>query len=199
MFAVPDQGCNHTNRANPTPETGGNANPFRLPLPSMPHMLPTMQYWLMKSEPRTFSIDDLKAAPDGVESWDGIRNYQARNFMRDDMRQGDRVLFYHSSCPTPGVAGLAEVAREAHPDHTAWDPESDYFDPKASPENPRWFMVAIRFVEAFPHIVPLAELRRVSTLRNMKLLQRGQRLSIQPVTKKEYETICRIGRSAASR
>lgn len=144
------------------------------------------QYWLMKSEPGTYSIDDLES--DGETSWEGIRNYQARNFMRDDMKKGDRVLFYHSNATPPGVAGIAEVSRESHPDRTAQDPDSSYYDEKASPEHPRWFMVAIRFVRKLPRVVPLAELKADPALGDMVVTGRS-RLSVQPVREAEFERV----------
>ena len=113
-----------------------------------------MNYWLMKSEPDEFSIDDLKACPNQTEAWHGIRNYQARNFMRDEMQIGDQVFFYHSSCKVPGIVGIAEVVKNAYPDSTAFDPESKYFDPKSDPTKPRWLRVDIRFVEKFNDIIP---------------------------------------------
>ena len=116
-----------------------------------------MRYWLMKSEPDVFGIEHLRAK--GVEHWDGVRNYQARNFMRDEMKVGDLILFHHSNAKPPGVAGVARVVREAYPDHTSWDPESYYFDPKSTPEQPRWFMVDVGYVETFPTFLPLDELR----------------------------------------
>ena len=147
-----------------------------------------MKYWLMKSEPGTFSLQDLKEAKNGTECWDGVRNYQARNFMRDEMKIGDRVLFYHS-VTNPSIVGTAKVVREAYPDHTAWDPESPYYDPKSSPENPRWMMVDIQFVQEFPHPLSLKEIHRIPGLENMMLLRKGIRLSIQPVTEEEYRII----------
>ena len=144
------------------------------------------RYWLMKSEPGTYSIDDLEM--DGETSWDGVRNYQARNFMRDDMKAGDRVLFYHSNAKPPGVAGVAEVSREGYPDPSAQDPSSDYFDEKASAEDPRWFMVNIRFVQKLPRIVPLAELKADPALDEMVVTGRS-RLSVQPVEKAEFEHV----------
>ncbi|HEX7118777.1 MAG TPA: EVE domain-containing protein [Longimicrobiales bacterium] len=144
------------------------------------------RYWLMKSEPGTYSIDDL--ARDGRTHWDGIRNYQARNLMRDEMRVGDEVLFYHSSTDRVGVVGLARVVREAYPDPTARDPNSKYFDPKASDEDPRWFMVDIEFVEKFDEIVPLATLKETPGLEKM-LVTTKSRLSIQPVTEREFEVV----------
>ena len=149
-------------------------------------------YWLMKSEPGTYSIDDLER--DGSTSWDGIRNYQARNFMRDDMREGDRVLFYHSNASPPGVAGVAEVVRESYPDHTAQDPDSDYYDEKASEEDPRWFMVDIRFVRKLPRVVPLAELKDEDALEGMVVTSRS-RLSVQPVDEEHFEHVVRMAES----
>ena len=150
-----------------------------------------MKYWLMKSEPGEFSIDDLKAAPGGETFWDGVRNYQARNFMRDDMKVGDGVLYYHSNCPETGVVGLATVCREAYPDHTAFDPEDKHYDPKSDPDNPRWCMVDIRFERKFERVILLRELRKYSDgpLRDMLLLRRGNRLSITPVTAGEWDFI----------
>ena len=147
-----------------------------------------MKYWLMKSEPGTFSLQDLKEAKNGTECWDGVRNYQARNFMRDEMKIGNHVLFYHS-VTNPSLVGTAKVVREAYPDHTAWDPESPYYDPKSSPENPRWIMVDIQFVQEFPYPLSLKEIRSLTGLEKMLLVRKGVRLSIQPVTEEEYRII----------
>ncbi len=144
--------------------------------------------WLVKSEPDCFSIEDLAAAPKQTTFWDGVRNYQARNFMRD-MKVGDRALYYHSGGVAPAVAGTAVVVREAYPDHTAWDPKNDHYDPKASADNPIWQMVDIRLESIFPTPIPLAELRTVPALRSMELLKRGSRLSVQPVTPGEFEAV----------
>lgn len=149
------------------------------------------KYWLMKSEPNTYSIDDL--ARDGRTHWDGVRNYQARNFMRDEMKVGDGVLFYHSNANPPGVAGIARVVREGYPDNTAQDPNSKYFDPKASPEDPRWFMVDIEFVEKFDELVPLETLRQTPGLEEM-LVTKKSRLSVQPVRPEEFEIVVGLGR-----
>ena len=146
------------------------------------------RYWLMKSEPKEFSIEDLAAQPDQTDHWDGVRNYQARNFMRDEMQVGDGVLFYHSRIK-PAVVGTATVARTGYPDHTAWDPQSSHYDPKSSPENPIWFMVDLRFATRFKHPLALAELRRIPGLENMTLLRRGNRLSVMPVTAEEFHII----------
>lgn len=148
------------------------------------------RYWLMKSEPSTYSIEDLRR--DGRTGWEGVRNYQARNFMRDDMRPGDGVLFYHSNATPPGVAGIARVVRAGYPDETALDPASHYFDPKATPEEPRWYRVDIEFVEAFPELVPLAALHEVPGLENM-LVTKKSRLSVQPVTEAEFEIVRALG------
>ena len=145
-----------------------------------------MRHWLMKSEPDAYSIDDLAA--DGSTHWDGVRNYQARNLMRDEMEVGDKVLYYHSRLRPPGVVGLAQVVREAYPDHTSWDPDSEYFDPKASPDDSRWVMVDIAFVRKFPRMVTIDELRQYPELSGMVLLNRS-RLSVQAVTPEQYEFI----------
>jgi len=145
-----------------------------------------MNYWLMKSEPSTFGIDDLAAMPQQTEHWDGVRNYQARNMMRDQMRVGDQILFYHSNCKPPGIVGIAEVVREAYPDHTAFDPEAHYHDPKSDPENPRWFMVDVKLVRTFAEIIPLDLLRAQPQLESMALVRKGNRLSIMPVSADEW-------------
>ena len=147
-----------------------------------------MRYWLMKSEPSDVSIDDLAAMPDQTVAWYGIRNYQARNFMRDQMRVGDKVLFYHSSCAEPGIAGLATISRQAYPDATQFDPKNKYFDPKATPENVRWVNVDVKLVKK-TRLLSLAELRSHPELATMRVLQRGNRLSITPVDPAEYAFI----------
>lgn len=144
----------------------------------------------MKSEPSEYSINDL--ARDKRAPWYGVRNYQARNFMRDEMQPGDRVLFYHSSCPEPGAAGIAEVVGAPYPDATQFDPKSDYYDPKASKENPRWMLVDVKFVEKFKTVLSLAALRREKALSGLIILRPGNRLSVTPVAKDEYETIVRL-------
>ena len=161
----------------------------RRPAPAMP---PKRSYWLMKSEPHAYSIDDL--ARDGSAPWTGVRNYQARNFMRDDMREGDLVLFYHSSTTPPGVAGIARVSRAGYPDPTARDPDSDYFDPKASDEDPRWFLVDVEFVEKLDSLVPLETLKETPGLEEMVVTKRS-RLSVQPVREDEFEIVRRLGGS----
>jgi len=149
-----------------------------------------MNYWLIKSEPESFSIDDLKNAPGRKTHWDGVRNYQARNTMRDDMHRGDLVFFYHSSCETPGITGIAEVASEAYPDHTAFDPNDPHFDAKSDPDNPRWMMVDIRYKRRTKRIISLSELKQHERqLKGFTLLQRGSRLSVLPVSKKHWDFI----------
>jgi len=156
-----------------------------------------MNYWLMKSEPDVFGIDDLAKRPQQTEHWDGVRNYQARNWMRDEMKIGDQVLFYHSNCKPPGIAGIAEIVKEAYPDHTAFDPETTYYDPKSDPDNPRWVMVDLRFVRKFDQLLSLETLKSMPQLADMRLLQRGNRLSIMPVTEREWDII--IAAADASR
>ncbi len=151
------------------------------------------QYWLMKSEPETFSIEDLKNCKNQTEPWDGIRNYQARNFMRDVMKVGDEVLFYHSSCAEPGVVGIAEIVKESYPDPTQWDKKSKYYDEKSTKENPRWYLVDVKFRKEFDEIVSLKEIKAKKELAGMLVVQRGQRLSIQPVEKKDFEMIEKLG------
>jgi predicted RNA-binding protein with PUA-like domain len=150
-----------------------------------------MKYWLMKSEPEECSIDDALAAPGQVTPWSGVRNYQARNFMRDEMSVGDGVLFYHSSCAEPGIAGIAEVASAAYADKTQFDRKSPYYDPKSSKDNPRWVNVDVRALRK-TRLVPLAELRRHKTLAGMRLLAPGNRLSITPVTESEWKYIAKL-------
>lgn len=147
-----------------------------------------MNYWLFKSEPDAFGIDDLKALPGKRDHWDGIRNYQARNFMRD-MKKGDLGFFYHSSCPDPGIVGVVEIVKEAYPDHTAWDPDSNYHDPKSTPESPRWDMVDVKYRRKFKSVLSLSSLREVPELEEMTLLRKGNRLSIMPISKAEWEVI----------
>jgi predicted RNA-binding protein with PUA-like domain len=148
------------------------------------------RYWLFKSEPSSFSLTDLKNRPDRTEHWDGVRNYQARNFLRDDIKVGDRVLFYHSNIPEPAVVGIAEVVRAGYPDFTAWDPQSNYFDPRSTPEKPAWYMVDVRFVRELPRPVTLNEMKELPELADLPLLNRS-RLSIQPVTESAWSVILR--------
>ena len=146
-----------------------------------------MKYWLMKSEPDTFSIDDLKRKKH--EAWDGVRNYQARTFMRDEMRVGDGVFFYHSNCAEPGIAGIAEVASDAYPDPTQFDPKSKYFDPASSRDNPRWMLVDVKYVKKLKRVVTLDELKQHPKLEGMTLLRKGNRLSVMPVDAAEWKYI----------
>lgn len=147
-----------------------------------------MQYWLMKSEPDEVSIDDVMASPDRTTAWFGVRNYQARNFMRDAMREGDGVLFYHSSCAQPGIAGLARIASQPYPDASQFDPASHYYDPKATPEQPRWISIDVQGTRK-TRLLPLSELRGIPELAEMVLLQKGSRLSITPVTPDQWRFI----------
>ena len=149
-----------------------------------------VRYWLMKSEPDVYPFSQLVS--DGSTHWDGVRNYQARNMMRDDMKMGDIVLFYHSNTKPPHVAGIAKVCREGYPDHTSWDTSSKYFDEKSTPENPRWMMIDIEPVREI-NMVSLGDIKANPNLEGMPLVQRGQRLSVQPVSKEQYEEICRMG------
>jgi predicted RNA-binding protein with PUA-like domain len=145
-------------------------------------------YWLMKSEPTEASIDDLARAPRQTLPWTGVRNYQARNFMRDAMRPGDGVLFYHSSCPAPGIAGVARIAGRPQPDETQFDPASPYFDAKSTRENPRWVQIDV-VLERRTRLLPLSELRRAPELADMTLLERGNRLSITPVSPTQWQAV----------
>lgn len=153
-----------------------------------------MKYWLLKTEPESFSIQDLAACPNQTTCWDGVRNYQARNFLRDEVRRGDRVLFYHSNAAPPAIVGTAKVVREAYPDHTAWKRGDHHFDPKASPENPIWQMVDIQLDEIFPRPLGLDELKEIAALKDMELLRRGSRLSVQPVSKSEFDAVMKLAR-----
>ena len=153
----------------------------------------SMNYWLMKSEPDVFSFADLQKRPKQTEPWNGVRNYQARNFMRDEMKEGDLILFYHSSCDIPGVAGIAEVASKPYPDSTQFEKKSEYYDPKATEEKPRWFLIDVKFHQKLKQHVSLAELKSEKELEGMRLLSPGNRLSILPVTKREFEIIKKMG------
>jgi len=148
-----------------------------------------MNYWLLKSEPSVFGIDDLLAQPKATEHWDGVRNYQARNFMRDGMKVGDQAFFYHSNCKEPGIVGIVEIVREAYPDFTARDPNSPYYDSKSSVENPRWYMVDVRFLSKFDRTIPLTVLKSSPELHDLQLVQRGNRLSVMPIDKRHWRFI----------
>ncbi len=151
-----------------------------------------MKYWLMKTEPSVFSWDDLRSRPNRTTHWEGVRNYQARNFMRDQMKVGDRVFFYHSNTKPQVILGIAQVVREAYPDTFAFDATSLYFDPKSSPDAPRWMMVDIQYESAFAPSITLDELKQVEGLESMMLLQKGCRLSVQSVTPEEWQIVCNL-------
>ena len=155
------------------------------------------RYWLFKSEPEAFSFGDLRAAKRRRTTWDGVRNYQARNLLRDDIERGDGVLYYHSRANPPGVVGLAEVVKAGYPDPTQFDPQDAHHDPKSDPDDPRWFMVDIEARRALPSFVPLDELKANRKLAKMLVVQRGQRLSIQPVTEAEWHEVLRMGGAPA--
>jgi len=151
------------------------------------------KFWLLKSEPSEFSIDDLEKSKNQTTYWDGIRNYQARNFIRDEIKNGDKVLFYHSSTEPNTIVGICEIVKEAYPDHTQFDPKHVHYDPKADKKNPTWFMFDIKFVKKLTKPVTLDQIKTNPKLKSMKLLQRGQRLSVMPVTKEELDEILTMG------
>ena len=153
-----------------------------------------MRYWLFKSEPDCFSIDDLSRRPKQTAAWDGVRNFQVRNMLRDEIKPGDLAFFYHSSCTPPGIAGIMTIVKSGYPDNTAWDIHSDHFDPASTPDNPRWYMVDIKLIKKFPHFITLNELKHHPKLKNMPILRKGNRLSITPVTKAEWEVIEKFGK-----
>lgn len=153
-----------------------------------------MRYWLFKSEPTAFGIDDLRLCPQQTEHWDGVRNYQARNMLRHEIKKNDRGFFYHSSAAPPGIAGTIEVVREGYPDFTAWDLQSSHFDPKSTPEKPLWYMVDVKLVKKFSHFITLDEIKKHPKLKNMRILRKGNRLSITPVTEEEWNTILQMGK-----
>lgn len=148
-----------------------------------------MNYWLMKTEPDAFSIDDLAARPRKTEHWDGVRNYQARNMMRDQMKKGDLIFFYHSNCKAPGIVGIVRVVKEGYPDFTAFETKHKYYDPKSDPAKPRWYMVDVQLVRRLKRNISLQELKNYQSLSDMPLLQRGNRLSVMPVSKKHWDFI----------
>ena len=148
-----------------------------------------MNHWLFKSEPDVFSIDDLKNRPTQSEHWDGVRNYQVRNLLRDTIKAGDLSFFYHSNCSPPGIAGIIEIVKAGYPDFTAWDPTSNHFDPKSLPAKPRWFMVNVRFVKKFKRFISLHEIKSHPLLQKMPIVQKGSRLSITPVTPAEWKVL----------
>src|SRR5262245_16423475 len=155
-------------------------------------MAKEQKFWLVKTEPESFSIQDLAKEPKKTTCWSGVRNYQARNFMRDEMKLGDRVLFYHSSTDEPAIVGVATVARESYADHTAWAKKDHHYDPASTPENPRWFMVDLRLEQIFRQPLPLAKLRSIPGLKSMELLRKGSRLSVQPVRPAEFEAVLKL-------
>lgn len=147
------------------------------------------RYWLMKSEPAAFSFDDLKSRPEGVEPWDGVRNFKARNFLRDEIREGDGVLFYHSSIPVPAIVGIARVVRPGYPDSTALDPQNAHFDPRSTEQKPIWYRVDVQYVTPLPRPLTRDDLRLDPVLSGMGVLRRGNRLSVQPVTAEEWRAV----------
>ena len=151
-----------------------------------------MKHWLLKTEPESFSIQDLQNAPHQTTFWDGVRNYQARNTLRDDMKLGDRVLFYHSNADPPAIVGLARVVQEGYPDHTSWDETNHHYDPGSTPQNPRWYMVDIQLELIFDKPLGLDQLRTVKSLAKMELLRKGSRLSVQPVTAAEFKQVLKL-------
>jgi predicted RNA-binding protein with PUA-like domain len=151
-----------------------------------------MRYWLFKSEPDCFGIDDLRARRLSTEHWDGVRNYQARNMLRDEIKKGDEVLFYHSNCNPPGIVGIATVVKEGYPDFTAWDLDSEHFDPKSTEDRPLWYMVDVKFKQKFPQKIPLDELKTNPRLHDMLILRKGNRLSITPVTEAQWKAIIKM-------
>jgi predicted RNA-binding protein with PUA-like domain len=150
-----------------------------------------MNHWLLKSEPDSFSIDALKAAPKQTSAWDGVRNFQARNMLRDSMKKGDQAFFYHSSCDVPGIAGIVSIVKDGYPDATAFDPKHHHYDPESKADAPRWYVVDVKLVRKFPRIITLDELRQhaAKKLKDFVLLRRGNRLSVMPVTQKDWEFI----------
>lgn len=158
-----------------------------------------MAYWLFKSEPTAYSFNDLRAEPDQTTGWDGVRNYQARNFLRDQVKVGDGVLFYHSSADPPCIAGIARVVRAGHPDPTAFDPKADHHDPRSDPANPTWFQVSIKAVRPIEPPIGLPELGPIPELARMELLRKGSRLSVQPLTKAEWDVIMKLSRRKPKR
>lgn len=151
-----------------------------------------MKYWLFKSEPSCFSIDDLASSPSKTTAWDGVRNYQARNMMRDEMQIGDRGFFYHSNCKEIGIAGIVEIVSAAYPDETQFNPDADHFDPTSTREAPRWFLVDVKFLQKFDRVITLDELRENPLLENLMILRKGSRLSVTPVSAEDYQAIIQM-------
>ena len=153
-----------------------------------------MKYWLIKSEPEVFSIDDLAKAKNQTTFWDGVRNYQARNFMRDEMKIGDQVIFYHSNSEPPGAAGICEVVKEGYPDFTAFDPDDLHYDPNSKKDSPTWMMIDVKFIRKFNKFVPISQIRKNKKLQKIQLLQRGNRLSVMPLTKTAFDELMKVGK-----
>ncbi len=151
-----------------------------------------MNYWLMKSEPDVFGIEHLKQMPNKTDHWDGVRNYQARNMMRDEMKKGDLVFFYHSNCKEPGIVGIMKVVKEGYPDHTAFDPEEKYYDPGSDPDNPRWYMVDVKYQRMLKRLISLQELKAYPELADCPLVRKGNRLSIMPLTRQQWDFILEL-------
>ncbi len=151
-----------------------------------------MNHWLFKSEPETFGIDALARKPNKTEHWDGVRNYQARNMLRDQIKVGDQAFFYHSNCTPPGIVGIIEIVKAGYPDFTAFDPESDHYDPTSTPDHPRWYMTDVKLIKKFNQMIPLEALKNHSVLKNMQVARKGNRLSITPVTAKEWDIIVKM-------
>ena len=154
-----------------------------------------MKYWLIKSEPELFSIDDLSKSKDKTTYWDGVRNYQARNFLRDEMQIGDRIVFYHSNSEPSGAIGICEVVKAGYPDFTAFDPKDIHYDPNSKKDNPTWIMVDVKFIQKFERLVPISEIKGNNKLNKMQLVQRGNRLSVMPLTKSEFDELVKMGTS----
>lgn len=152
-----------------------------------------MRYWLFKSEPDVFGIDHLASRPNQTEPWDGVRNYQARNFLRDEVKVGDQVFFYHSSCKEVGIAGIAEVVKAAYPDVSQFNPESKYYDPKATPEKPRWFSVDVKYVSKFARVLSLSRIKDCPQITELGIVKKGHRLSVMPVTDNEWQVLLDLG------
>lgn len=156
-----------------------------------------MNYWLFKSEPETFSIDALIKSPKQTTHWEGVRNFQVRNMLRDDMKIGDLAFFYHSNCTPPGITGIVEIVKNGYPDYSAWDPKSKYFDPKSTPQKPLWYMVDVKFIKKFDRLITLEELKIHPSLQAMQVTRRGNRLSISPVSKAEWDEIVNMSQLLA--
>ncbi len=148
-----------------------------------------MRYWMMKCEPSVYNIEDLRKEPNQMTTWEGVRNYQARNMLRDEIKKGDLAFFYYSNAKVPGIAGIMEIARDGYPDFTAWNPEHRYFDPVSTPDNPRWYLVDVKLVEAFSSLIPLSTLRADAKLADLWILRKGNRLSVTPVTAEQWAHI----------